>query len=141
MLREKPRRRIRCPHCGVMRAALSRRWCGDCERQGDLPFRVEFTTRPAPPIEVKSTASMMAEAFRRSTSAPSGLITATGDVEGGGAVWGALLRVDGEVVWRCKHLHRTSEGVFACASRERARREPRPCRRTDPTASAAPARV
>jgi hypothetical protein len=33
------------------------------------------------------------------------------------------LRVEGEIVWRCDHLHRAREGAFACASRERARRQ------------------
>src|SRR5262245_4718747 len=130
MLNKSSRGRVRCPRCGILRAALAGRWCDDCERQGDLPLVGDLTGHPAPAIEPPSTASaMIPEAFRRSAGPRDGLETATGDANvdrvpsAAGVAYGALLRLEGEVIWRCNHLHRTREGVFACASRERARRE------------------
>jgi hypothetical protein len=132
MLNEKPRRRVRCPRCGSLRAALAGRWCDDCERQGDLPFVGNLIAQPVPPVEAPSpTSKMISEAFRRPAGCRDGLETATSDtnVDGTpnteGMAYGALLRVEGDVVWRCNHLHRTAEGAFACASRERDRRPER----------------
>ena len=131
MLKKKPRRRARCPHCSIIRAAFDGDWCDDCTRQGDLPLVGDLTGHAASSIEPPSTASaMIPEAFSRPAGSREGLETATGDLNGAGAsttegvAYGASLRVEGEIVWRCDHLHRALEGVFACASRERARRQP-----------------
>jgi hypothetical protein len=130
MLKKKPRRRARCPHCGIIRAEFDGDWCDDCTRQDDLPLVGDLTGHAASSIEPPSTASaMIPEAFRRPAGSREGLETATGDLNGAGAsntegvAYGASLRVAGEIVWRCNHLHRTLKGALACASRERARRE------------------
>jgi hypothetical protein len=133
MLKKNPRRRVRCPHCSVMCAEFDGDWCDDCTRQGDLPLIGDLTGHPPSSIEPPSTVStMIPDAFSRPTGSREGLETATGDVSGAGApntagvACGALLRVDGKIVWRCNHLHRTLEGALACASRETARREREP---------------
>jgi hypothetical protein len=130
MLNKNSRGRVRCPRCGILRAALAGRWCDDCERQGELPFVGDLTGYPAPSIEpLVAPSAMVPEAFSRPAGSRDGLETATGDTNDDGApntegvAYGASLRVGGEVVWRCNHLHRTTEGALACASRERARRE------------------
>jgi hypothetical protein len=87
----------------------------------------DLTGHAASSIEPPSTASaMIPEVFSRPAGSRDGLETATGDLNGAGAstAYGASLRVAGEIVWRCNHLHRAREGAFACASRERARRQP-----------------
>lgn len=44
-----------------------------------------------------------------------GLLHATGDASPHGKAWAAVLRVQGVVVWKCLHLHRSAEGGRKCA--------------------------
>jgi aminoglycoside phosphotransferase (APT) family kinase protein len=43
------------------------------------------------------------------------LLHATGDASPHGTAWAAVLRVQGVVVWKCLHLHRSAEGGRKCA--------------------------
>jgi len=130
MSNEKPRRRVRCPRCGTLRATFAGRRCDDCERQTELPLIGDLTGSQTPSMEPLSTASaMIPETFERPPESRHGLETATGDTNDDGTpsaarvAYGALLRVEGQVAWCCGHLHRSLEGALVCASRERARRE------------------
>ena len=123
--KENPPRRVRCPHCGILRAPFAERWCDDCERQGELALGGAFTPRHEHFAEKTSSGGLLVpEVFTRPAGSWNGLEKATGEhVVGNGRGLGALLRLAAEVVWRCQHLHGTLEGVMACASRERALRE------------------
>jgi hypothetical protein len=43
------------------------------------------------------------------------LLHATGDASPLGTAWTAVLRMQGVVVWKCLHLHRSAEGGRKCA--------------------------
>jgi hypothetical protein len=42
------------------------------------------------------------------------LLHAPGDASPEGRAWVAVLRAHGEIVWQCRHLHRSEDGALAC---------------------------
>jgi hypothetical protein len=108
-----------------MRAPFAGRRCDDCERQGDLPLVGELVGHPVPTVEPATARATIPVAVRRPDGSRAGLEAATGETSDGVAYGAALRGVHGDVLWRCDHLHRSTQGAVVCATREAFRRRDR----------------